>query len=217
MEFSKLDLHVFEVLHCPIDDFSFELIWLDNVVSMLDSHEIIVPMSLEKMLKKLIKISNHWHVFFVRLRHFSHYFHFKSISCNFTIFCSLLFFLLPTLNWVWQQQRGFFQAEHHLISVSTAVHVDPMVSLLLWSVDSKNRRSRYVFAPTGSNSRVLFWKQLTIFSQLLLRKTMKKACVVKARARARPRWSRSQNKSSLISLQNLLENIETKGASEICK
>lgn len=62
-------LHVLEVLHCPVDDFTFQFIWFNVVVAMFDGDKIVISVSFEEMLKELREVPNHWNVVFA-FRHF---------------------------------------------------------------------------------------------------------------------------------------------------
>ena len=131
------NLHIFEVLHCPVNDFSFQFIGFDVIVAVFNRQKIVISMSLEKMFKKLIEVPNDWNrPVWNKFRHVFTFFGSDSarstlntyslavvisrIFClvNFFEFvfklfyyCSLqsagLFFFLSVI-WVWQQQRGFF-------------------------------------------------------------------------------------------------------------
>ena len=115
--------HVFEVLHCPVDDFSLQFVRLDVVVAMFDGHKIIITVRIEKVLKKFIHVTDDGdlvrrvHPGRRRSRHLSQ--HCRRPSCvrsflkvtfqsvaEAVLVCFATALLLS--NWVWQQQRGIF-------------------------------------------------------------------------------------------------------------
>ena len=69
---SKCHSHVLEVLHCPVDHLSGNLVPLDRVVSVLDGDEVVVPVVGQEVDQEGLQVLRLWWVVVVatRSRHF---------------------------------------------------------------------------------------------------------------------------------------------------
>ena len=98
---SKCHLHVLEVLHCPVDHLSGNLVPLDRVVSVLDGDEVVVPVVGQEVDQEGLQVLRLWWVVVVatRSRHFwANLIFCRSLqrSYKFRLLEAQLFFVAPS-------------------------------------------------------------------------------------------------------------------------